>query len=225
MTPATAAALATAILDETDRVVVAKRDAVRTMLLGVLAGGHILIEDHPGLGKTLIAKSLAAVLGLSFTRIQFTPDLMPADITGAVYLDPASSDLRFRAGPVFTQMLLADEINRATPKTQSALLEAMAEHHVTADGHTHRLPQPFIVLATDNPIDLTAPTRYPKRNSTGSRFGERSATSPPTTRSPCCTGTAAPAGPHPTRSPRWQTPTAWRNSKPPRPRSRPTAAY
>jgi MoxR-like ATPase len=148
-----AAACANAVLDEVDRVVVGKRDAVRLVLLGVLAGGHVLVEDLPGLGKTLIAKSLATALGLDFSRIQFTPDLLPSDVTGAVYLDQRAGDLAFRRGPVFANLVLADEINRATPKTQSALLEAMAEQQVTVDGVSHRLPDPFVVLATDNPIE------------------------------------------------------------------------
>jgi MoxR-like ATPase len=148
-----AAARAHAVLDEVDRVVVGKRDQVRLILLGVLAGGHVLVEDLPGLGKTLIAKSLATALGLDFSRIQFTPDLLPADVTGAVYLDQRSNDLTFRPGPVFAHLVLADEINRATPKTQSALLEAMAEAQVTADGISRPLPDPFVVLATDNPIE------------------------------------------------------------------------
>jgi MoxR-like ATPase len=153
MTVSDAAARTTAVLDEVDRVVVGKRDAVRLILLGILAGGHILIEDLPGLGKTLIAKSLATALGLDFSRVQFTPDLLPADVTGAVYLDQRAGDLAFRPGPVFAHLVLADEINRATPKTQSALLEAMAEGQVSVDGVSHPLPHPFVVLATDNPIE------------------------------------------------------------------------
>ncbi len=153
MTVSDAAARVAAALDEVDRVVVGKRDPVRLVLLGILAGGHILVEDLPGLGKTLIAKSLARALGLDFSRVQFTPDLLPSDVTGAVYLDQRSNDLAFRRGPVFAHLVLADEINRATPKTQSALLEAMAEGQVTVDGVSHPLPDPFVVLATDNPIE------------------------------------------------------------------------
>jgi MoxR-like ATPase len=153
LTVAEAAARCRTVLDQVDRVVVGKRDAVRLVLLGVLAGGHVLIEDLPGMGKTLIAKSLATALGLDFSRVQFTPDLLPADITGAVYLDQRNGDLAFRPGPVFANLVLADEINRATPKTQSALLEAMAERQVTVDGVSHQLPDPFVVLATDNPIE------------------------------------------------------------------------
>jgi MoxR-like ATPase len=153
MTPSEAATRISAVLDEVERVVVGKRDAVRWILFGILAGGHVLVEDLPGLGKTLIAKSLATALGLDFSRVQFTPDLLPADVTGAVYLDQRAGDLAFRAGPVFAHLVLADEINRATPKTQSALLEAMAEGQVTVDGISHPLPDPFVVLATENPIE------------------------------------------------------------------------
>jgi MoxR-like ATPase len=140
-------------LDELDRVVVGKRDAVELVLLTVLAGGHVLLEDVPGTGKTLIARSIARVLGLDFARVQFTPDLLPSDLTGAAVLDPATRELAFRPGPVFTNVLLADELNRTPPKTQAALLEAMGEYQVSSDGVTHRLPEPFVVLATDNPIE------------------------------------------------------------------------
>jgi len=119
----------------------------------MLARGHVLIEDLPGLGKTLIAKSFAAALGLEFTRVQFTPDLLPADLLGSTIYDMQSGRFEFRRGPVFTNLLLADEINRTPPKTQAALLEAMAEGQVSIDGATHLLPEPFIVLATDNPIE------------------------------------------------------------------------
>jgi len=141
------------ILDEVGRVIVGKRDVLRLVLLGIMAGGHVLLEDLPGLGKTVMARSFAAVLGLQFTRIQFTPDLLPADVTGAPMYDQRTGEIVFRSGPVFTGLLLADEINRTPPKTQAALLEAMAEHQVTVDGQTRLLPQPFIVLATDNPIE------------------------------------------------------------------------
>jgi MoxR-like ATPase len=141
------------VLDEVERVIVGKRDVLRIVLLGVLAGGHVLLEDLPGLGKTVMARSFATVLGLQFTRIQFTPDLLPADVTGAPLYDQHSGQMIFRPGPVFTNLLLADEINRTPPKTQAALLEAMAEQQVTVDGQTRPLPQPFIVLATDNPIE------------------------------------------------------------------------
>jgi MoxR-like ATPase len=141
------------ILAEVEQVIVGKRDAVQMVLLGVLASGHILIEDLPGLGKTLLARTYARVLGLDFTRVQFTPDMLPADLTGAAVLDLRTGDPVFRPGPVFTGLLLADEINRTPPKTQAALLEAMAEGQVSADGVTRPLPRPFVVLATDNPIE------------------------------------------------------------------------
>jgi len=141
------------ILDEVERVIVGKREVLRLVLLGILASGHVLLEDLPGLGKTMMARSFAHVLGLQFTRIQFTPDLLPADVTGAPLYDQRTGDIVFRPGPVFTNLLLADEINRTPPKTQAALLEAMAEQQVTVDGQSRPLPQPFIVLATDNPIE------------------------------------------------------------------------
>ncbi|MBA3619168.1 MAG: MoxR family ATPase [Acidothermales bacterium] len=144
---------ATAVLDEVERAVVGKRSTLELVLLGILAAGHVLIEDLPGLGKTLLAKSFASALGLEFTRVQFTPDLLPADLTGAAMPNPQTGELVFRPGPVFTNLLLADEINRTPPKTQAALLEAMAELQVSADGVTRPLPRPFVVLATDNPIE------------------------------------------------------------------------
>jgi len=148
-----AAQQATAVLDEVERAVVGKRDVLELVLLGVLAGGHVLLEDLPGLGKTLLARSFAAVLGLSFRRVQFTPDLLPADVTGSYLYNQRDSTFEFRPGPVFTQVLLADEINRTPPKTQAALLEAMGEGQVTVEGETRQLPQPFLVLATDNPVE------------------------------------------------------------------------
>jgi MoxR-like ATPase len=141
------------ILDEVEQIIVGKRDPVTMVLLGILAAGHILIEDLPGLGKTLLARTFAATLGLEFTRVQFTPDMLPADLTGAPVLDPRTAEFSFRPGPIFTNLLLADEINRTPPKTQAALLEAMAEGQVSVDGRTHVLAAPFIVLATDNPIE------------------------------------------------------------------------
>ena len=146
--------LCEAVLDEVERAVVGKRGALTLILTTVLAGGHVLIEDMPGMGKTLIARSFAAALGLRFTRVQFTPDLLPADLLGSTIYDMRSGQFEFRRGPVFTNMLMADEINRTPPKTQAALLEAMAEGQVSIDGETHRLPSPFIVIATDNPIEF-----------------------------------------------------------------------
>lgn len=142
-----------AVLRELSRAVVGKRDELQLIMIAVLAGGHVLIEDLPGLGKTLIARSFAAALGLDFTRVQFTPDLLPADLLGSTIYDMNTGRFTFRRGPIFTNMLLADEINRTPPKTQAALLEAMAEGQVSIDGETFPLPQPFIVLATDNPIE------------------------------------------------------------------------
>jgi MoxR-like ATPase len=153
VTPDRTGARAAEVLEQVERVVVGKHDALELILVAILAGGHVLIEDLPGLGKTLIAKSFAQALGLGFTRIQFTPDLLPADITGATVYDPHSGELAFRQGPLFTNLLLADEINRTPPKTQAALLEAMGEGQVSIDGHTHTLPQPFVVLATNNPLE------------------------------------------------------------------------
>ncbi len=131
-------------------------------MIGILAGGHILIEDLPGLGKTLIARSFARALGLEFARIQFTPDLLPSDVVGAPLYDQRSGQMVFRPGPVFTQLLLADEINRTPPKTQAALLEAMGEGQVSVDGQTRPLPQPFVVLATDNPIEYEGTYELPE---------------------------------------------------------------
>jgi len=142
-----------AILDELERVVVGKRGVLELVLIGMLSRGHILLEDFPGLAKTLIARSFAQVLGMSFNRIQFTPDLLPSDITGSSLYDQREAAFRFRRGPVFTNLLLGDEINRAPPKTQAALLEAMQEGQVSVDEQTYVLEQPFIVIATENPIE------------------------------------------------------------------------
>ena len=141
------------ILDEVGRAVVGMREPLTLGLATILAGGHILFEDVPGVGKTLAARSLARTLGLEFTRLQCTPDLLPSDITGAMIFDPRTREFSFRPGPVFTGILLADEINRTGPKTQSALLEAMAEHRVSVEGVTHPLPTPFHLLATANPVE------------------------------------------------------------------------
>jgi len=141
------------ILDEVERAVVGKRDALTLVLVAVLAGGHVLLEDVPGLAKTLTARSFAQALGIEFRRIQFTPDLMPADVTGSSVWDQARATFEFRAGPVFCNLLLADEINRTPPKTQAALLEAMGEQQVTSEGTTRPLEPPFVVLATQNPIE------------------------------------------------------------------------
>jgi MoxR-like ATPase len=136
------------------RIVVGKDDVLERILAGVLANGHVLVEDNPGLAKTLIARLLAQALDLGFRRIQFTPDLLPSDITGSFLYDQRESRFEFRPGPVFTNLLLADEINRATPKTQAALLEAMQEAQVTIEGQSFPLEQPFVVIATQNPIEM-----------------------------------------------------------------------
>lgn len=141
------------ILSEVEKVIVGKHDPLTLILAAILAGGHVLIEDYPGLAKTLAARSLAQALGLTFRRIQFTPDLLPADVVGTHVFRREEGKFVFQPGPIFTQILLADEINRATPKTQSALLEAMQENQVTVEGTTYALPQPFVVLATQNPIE------------------------------------------------------------------------
>ena len=142
-----------AVLDEVERAVIGKRGAVELILLGLLADGHVLLEDYPGLAKTLAARSFAQVASMRFARIQFTPDLMPADVTGSSIYNQRTAEFEFRPGPIFTNLLLADEINRAPPKTQAALLEAMQERQVTIEGRTHPLERPFVVLATQNPIE------------------------------------------------------------------------
>ncbi|WP_167099929.1 MoxR family ATPase [Mycobacterium sp. DL592] len=163
--------LCEAILDEIGRAVVGKREALTQILTTVLARGHVLIEDLPGLGKTLIARSFGATLGLDFTRVQFTPDLLPADLLGSTIYDMQSGRFEFRQGPVFTNLLLADEINRTPPKAQAALLEAMAERQVSIDRTTHPLPDPFIVLATENPIEYEG--TYPLPEAQLDRFAIR----------------------------------------------------
>jgi MoxR-like ATPase len=142
------------IRDAVGTVVVGKSDIVDQLLVAMLCRGHVLIEDVPGVGKTLLARSLAAAIGCQFRRIQFTPDVMPSDVTGSSVFDQRTTEFDFRPGPIFTQVLLADEVNRATPRAQSALLEAMEERQVTVDGVTRRLPDPFLVLATQNPVEL-----------------------------------------------------------------------
>jgi MoxR-like ATPase len=148
-----AAELVRRVVDAVDTIVVGKRDVVELVLMAVLARGHVLVEDVPGVGKTVLSRAVARALGLTFGRVQFTPDLLPQDLTGTLVYDQRTSEFSFRAGPVFTQFLLADEINRTPPKTQAALLEAMAEGQVTTDGESRRLPEPFFVMATSNPIE------------------------------------------------------------------------
>jgi MoxR-like ATPase len=145
--------LGTRLLDNLEQVIIGKRSALELMMIGLLCEGHILIEDVPGVGKTVMARTLAKSLGCSFNRLQFTPDMLPSDVTGVSIFNQQTRGFEFRPGPVFGQIILADEINRATPKTQAALLEAMDERQVTVDGTTHSLPHPFMVLATQNPIE------------------------------------------------------------------------
>ncbi|HEY1138813.1 MAG TPA: MoxR family ATPase [Lysobacter sp.] len=153
---------------QVNALVLGKSHEVRLAFVALLAGGHLLIEDLPGLGKTTLARAMATTLGLDFQRVQFTSDLLPADVLGVSVFDPQSRSFQFHPGPVFAQVLLADEINRAPPRTQSALLEAMAEHQVTVDGTTHTLPDPFFVIATQNPVDLAG--TYPLPDSQLDRF-------------------------------------------------------
>jgi MoxR-like ATPase len=171
MTPAQTAERCSAVLDELERAVIGQRQALTLVLAGILASAHILLEDLPGLGKTLTARSFARVLGLHFARIQFTPDLLPSDVVGAPLYDQRSGEMVFRPGPVFTQLLLADEINRTPPKTQAALLEAMGEGQVSVDGQTRELPSPFVVLATANPIEYEGTYDLPEAQL--DRFGLR----------------------------------------------------
>jgi MoxR-like ATPase len=147
------AAVSDRVLDEVERAIVGKREALELILIALLADGHVLLEDYPGLAKTLIARSFAQVSDLQFTRIQFTPDLMPSDVTGSSIFNQRSGDFEFRPGPIFTNLLLGDEINRAPPKTQAALLEAMQERQVTIEGTSYPLDPPFLVIATQNPIE------------------------------------------------------------------------
>jgi MoxR-like ATPase len=142
------------IIDNIQKVIVGKDEVIELMLVALLCEGHVLLEDVPGIGKTTLAKAASRSLGCSFQRIQFTPDLLPSDVTGLYYFDQKAQDFKFRPGPVMTQVVLADEINRATPRTQSALLEAMQERQVTIEGDTMPLPRPFLVMATQNPIEL-----------------------------------------------------------------------
>jgi MoxR-like ATPase len=161
------------VLDEVERAVVGKRGPLELVLLGFLADGHVLLEDFPGLAKTLAARSFAQVLDMEFARIQFTPDLMPSDVTGSSIWNQRDGDFEFRPGPIFTNLLLSDEINRAPPKTQAALLEAMQERQATIEGLTHALPMPFLVIATQNPIEYEG--TYPLPEAQLDRFLLRTA--------------------------------------------------
>jgi MoxR-like ATPase len=166
-------ALSGQVLDEVERAIVGKRDSLQLVLLGFLADGHVLLEDYPGLAKTLAARSFAQVLSMRFMRIQFTPDLMPSDVTGSSIWNQRDADFEFRPGPIFTNLLLSDEINRAPPKTQAALLEAMQERQVTIEGITHPLEPPFLVIATQNPIEYEG--TYPLPEAQLDRFLLRTA--------------------------------------------------
>jgi MoxR-like ATPase len=161
------------VLDEVETAVVGKRDALELVLIGFLADGHVLLEDYPGLAKTLAARSFARVLSMDFARIQFTPDLMPSDVTGSSIWNQREGDFEFRPGPIFTNLLLADEINRAPPKTQAALLEAMQERQATIEGVTYRFEPPFLVIATQNPIEYEG--TYPLPEAQLDRFLLRTA--------------------------------------------------
>src|SRR5262245_15449519 len=149
----TIGSFATRVVDNVERVIVGKRETIELALVALLCDGHLLLEDVPGVGKTMLARAMATSIGGTFRRVQFTPDLLPNDVTGVSVFNQRSSEFEFRAGPVFANVLLADEINRATPRTQSALLEAMGERQVSVDGVTHRLSRPFLVLATQNPVE------------------------------------------------------------------------
>jgi MoxR-like ATPase len=161
-------ALSARVLDEVERAIIGKRDALELILLGILGDGHVLLEDYPGLAKTLIARSFAQATTLDFSRIQFTPDLMPSDVTGSSIFNQRTSEFEFRPGPIFTNLLLADEINRAPPKTQASLLEAMQERQATIEGVTRLLDRPFLVLATQNPIEYEG--TYPLPEAQVDRF-------------------------------------------------------
>jgi MoxR-like ATPase len=150
------------IITNIEKVIIGKRSSVQLAIVSLLCQGHLLIEDVPGVGKTMLARSLARSLGCSFSRIQFTPDMLPSDVTGVSIFNQVSREFEFRPGPIISQVVLADEINRATPKTQAALLEAMEERQVTVDGLTHYLPTPFIVLATQNPIEYEGTFQLPE---------------------------------------------------------------
>ena len=155
--------ISTGVRENVERVIVGKGREVQLVLVALLSRGHVLIEDVPGVGKTVLAKAIARSIGCTFKRIQFTPDLLPSDVTGVSIFNQQRGTFEFRPGPIVAQIVLADEINRATPKTQSALLEAMEEAQITVDGVTHPLPHPFVVMATENPVSYTHLT-LPRRD-------------------------------------------------------------
>ncbi len=171
LSPSDLAALLRRLADNIETVIVGKHELIESCLIGLMAGGHILLEDVPGVGKTMLARSIARTLGTGYKRIQFTPDLLPSDVTGTVVFDPNDRLFSFREGPIFSHVVLADEINRASPKTQSALLECMEEHQVTVDLKTRHLPEPFFVIATQNPVESEGV--YPLPDSQLDRFAMR----------------------------------------------------
>lgn len=171
MSPNDIQKMANAMIDEISRVIVGKRETIEQTVLALLCGGHVLIEDVPGVGKTTLAKAISNVTGGDFRRVQFTPDLLPSDITGSSIFNSDTREFEFRPGPLFANIVLVDEVNRATPKTQSALLEAMEEGQVTSDGITRKLPAPFFVLATQNNIEMTG--TYPLPEAQLDRFFSR----------------------------------------------------
>lgn len=171
---------AESVMEEVGKAIVGKEAVLRKVLAAILANGHVLLEDYPGLAKTLMARSFSTALGCDFKRIQFTPDLLPSDVTGAMVLNRKTNEFELRTGPIFTNLLLADEINRAPPKTQSALLEAMQERQITIDGQSHRLIPPFIVMATQNPIEYQG--TYPLPEAQIDRFLMRIAVGYPSKR-------------------------------------------